>query len=312
MSASIERLDFHEEEVNLVHGEKIVLLGSCFSNNFAPKFIQAGFETLSNPLGTIFHPLALSEIIQCAFESNPKERLVNRDDLWFDWRASSTIYGMSREEIQSKMDATFSILKNALTNAGLLVVTFGTTWGYHLNSGEIVANCHKIPQDNFEKKMTSLEVLLSAWKETLELLRKENPKLKVVFSVSPVDHVKDGMVGNSRSKARLIELIAKLEEEGAAYFCSYELAKDRFSDSKFYEADQLHLNAHAIEMIWQSAQIFFLNPESLALASQVMRVNHTRDHRPIHPESRAARELKEKVALKMQELSRQHPEIYWK
>ncbi len=312
MSIPVNKQDFLEGDVNLIHGDKVVLLGSCFSNNFAPKFIHAGFETLSNPLGTIFHPLALSEIIQAAFEFNRKERLVNRDDLWFDWRASSTVYGMSCEEIQGKIDAAFDELRYALTNARLLVVTLGTAWGYHLESGEIVANCHKIPQDNFKKEMTSLEALFSTWEETLQLLQKENSRLKVVFSVSPVDHVKDGMVGNSRSKARLIELTAKLQQSGAGYFCSYELAKDRFADAKFYEADQLHLNAQAIEMIWESAQYYFLKSDSLTLAKEVMQVNHMRDHRPIHPESRAVRELNEKVMLKMQRLSEKYPEIYWK
>lgn len=299
-------------DVNLVHGDKVVLLGSCFSDNFTPKFIQAGFETLSNPFGTIFHPLAISEIIQTAFESKRKSRILNRDDLWFDWRASSTVYGMSQDEIRANIDEAFGLLKDKLLEARLLVVTFGTAWGYFLESGEIVANCHKMPQENFEKKMSNLNTLSSAWKETLELLKERNPELKVVFSVSPVDHIKDGMVGNSRSKARLIALTADLEEKGAGYFYSYELAKGRFSDSKFYEADQLHLNAQAIEMIWQSAQNFFLKADSLALAAKVEQTNFTRDHRPIHPESKAARELEENVSKKMKQLSRQHPEIYWK
>ncbi|XOV68209.1 MAG: GSCFA domain-containing protein [Fluviicola sp.] len=300
-----------EGNIHLEHGQKVVLLGSCFSDNFAPKFWRSGFETLSNPLGTIFHPLALAEIIEDCFAVNEKYRTINRDDVWLDWRASSTVYGMSEKAIQSNMDSAFSQLKEGLSNAHLLVVTFGTAWGYFLKSGEIVANCHKLPQELFDKKMSSFDELFERWGNVLELLAEKNPNLKVVFTVSPIEHLKDGMVNNSRSKARLIELTAKLEELGAGYFYAYEWVKRHFQDAKFYEADGVHLNPQSIEMLWQTASNYFIKPESWDLAAHVTHINTMREHRSIHPESKAAIAFKEEMNRKMEAVSKAHPEVFW-
>lgn len=301
-----------EGNVNLVHSQKVVLIGSCFSNNLAPKFQDSGFETWSNPLGTIFHPLALSQAIRSAFSESTNHQIFQRDDIWFDWRAASTIYGMSYEEMQRNIELALDSLKSSLLNSRLLVVTFGTAWGYYLNSGQVVANCHKMPIETFEKRMSSLEELFQEWKEVLRVVKEKNPDIKVVFTVSPIEHVKDGLVGNSRSKARLIELCSLLEEEGADYFHSYELVRSMFRELRFYESDQLHLNPQAIEILWQHAAPYFIQPESIAISQKVVSTNSMRTHKPIHPESKAARELEGKIVDSMASLSKKHPGIYWK
>lgn len=301
-----------EGNVNLVHGQKVVLLGSCFSDNLAPKFSNAGFEAISNPLGTIFHPLALAQAIQSSLNSNRDFKIFQRDDLWFDWRASGTLYGMSQEEMQNNINQALENLKEGLISARLLVVTMGTAWGYFLENGEIVANCHKMPADTFNKRMSSLRELIQVWKEVLSLLKTHNPNLKIVFTVSPVQHVKDGLIGNSRSKARLVEFSSHLEEMGSEYFPSYEWVNANLREFHFYEADKLHLNSQAIELLWELAQDYFILPESLALAKWVTQTNFMRKHRDIHPESTAAIEFRKKVEIRIKSISEENPEVYWK
>ena len=303
------QLDFQlpNSSVKIKHGDAVVLLGSCFSDNLAPKFENAGFHVSSNPLGTIFHPLALANLINASL-SEFEEFSLNRDDLWFDWRASSTIFGNSEVSLNDLMQRKLEELKKNLSKAKLLVVTFGTAWGYHLNDGNIVANCHKMPSSSFVKSISEIEEMKSQWKHTLDRLKELNPELNVVFTVSPVRHSKDGLIENNRSKARLIQLCESFEH----YFPSYELVIDVLRDHRFFEKDLVHPNSQAIDFIWEHAKEFFFSEETGKLAMEVEKVNQMRGHRSIHPDSKASKEFTQKTVDKMKRLSKEFPEVYWR
>lgn len=303
------QLDFQipESSSKLKHGESIVLLGSCFSDNLAPKFENAGFKVCSNPLGTIFHPMAISEGIRSAL-SEFESKAVNRDDLWFDWRASGTIYGMSEEALNQSMQEKLELLRTELSTAKMLVVTFGTAWGYQLESGGIVANCHKIPQSNFTKKLSELEELTKDWNEIIELLKEFNPELRLVFTVSPVRHSRDGLIENNRSKARLIQLCESLSGD---YFPSYELVIDVLRDYRFFEADLVHPNAQAVDFVWEQAQSFFFGEETQSIVKEVEAVNRMRSHTSLQPESEGAEKFAKSVKQRMEELAGKYPEVWW-
>ncbi len=305
------QLDFQmpESASKLKHGDSIVLLGSCFSDNLAPKFENTGFKVCSNPLGTIFHPLALSNGIQSAL-GNFESKAVNRDDLWFDWRASGTIYGTNHASLNEKMQLALSELKQNLSEAKMLVVTFGTAWGYHLESGEVVANCHKMPSGLFDKKLTEVDELHKSWQETLSALKTVNRELKVVFTVSPVRHSKDGLIENNRSKARLIQLCELLSEH-EDYFPSYELVIDVLRDHRFFESDLVHPNHQAIDFVWEQAQSFFFTEKTQKIAREVEALNRMRSHRSLHPESEGAKAFTESTVKKMEGLSKKHPGVWW-
>ncbi|MCR9173340.1 MAG: GSCFA domain-containing protein [bacterium] len=306
------QLDFElpRSSSKLKHGDSVVLLGSCFSDNLAPKFEASGFRVCSNPLGTIFHPSALSAGIRSAF-NDFESKAISREDLWFDWRASGTVYGTSKEDLDQKMEKHLVDLKQELLSAKMLVVTFGTSWGYEFEAGEIVANCHKLSQDSFTKKLSPLEELISNWEETIQLLSEVNPELQLVFTVSPVRHSKDGLIENNRSKARLIQLCESLSAHGD-YFPSYELVIDVLRDHRFFDADLVHPNAQAIDFIWEHAQSFFFAFETREIAKEVASVNQMLMHESLHPESRAAKDFVEKTQKKKDALSSRFPGVYWK
>jgi len=307
------QLDFQlpESSVKIKHGDKVVLIGSCFSDNLEPKFKNAGFDVLSNPLGTIFHPLALANCIYAAF-NDFESTAVQRNDLWFDWRASGTLYGTSKEALDSKVQESLSKLKNQLLETKLLVVTFGTAWGYGIESGETVANCHKMPSSLFEKQLSNVQLLLDVWNDVLSMLQSVNPRLQVVFTVSPVRHSKDGLIENNRSKARLLQACESLEENASCgYFPSYELVIDVLRDSRFFESDLVHPNQQAVDFVWKQAQTFFFGEETQVLVSEVEAVNRMRTHRPLHPESLEAQKFQENLKKQLAALREKHPEVYW-
>jgi hypothetical protein len=232
-------------ENQLQHGDKIVLMGSCFSENIGAKLRYFGFDALVNPFGTIFHPLPLAQLI------NPLEELeirpLERDGTWYAFESHSDLRGECELLLRENFSKQRELLQVYLKEAKMLVITFGSAWGYY-KENQIVANCHKLPASLFEKRLTDLPEMIEIWQNLLIDLKKAYPNLQVVFTVSPVRHTKDGIVANQRSKSRLNELVHALN---AGYFPSYEIQMDDLRDYRFYEADLIHPNAVAVDYIFE-------------------------------------------------------------
>lgn len=296
--------------VQIKHGDEIILMGSCFSDSLVPHFNEAGFDVLSNPFGTIFHPLAIARILEEATGQNTSFNALNRNDLWFDWRASSQIYGATEEELNAEIADRFSVLRNRLSSAKLLVITLGTAWGYK-RYGKIVANCHKMPASTFEKELSTQSELFSEWNQLLAILKQFNPSLEVLFTVSPVRHAKDGLVENNRSKARLIELVHTLQKK-SSYFPSYEIVIDVLRDYRFFKEDLVHPNDQAIKIVWDYFSSFIFDQETIQLSDRVRHVNQMKGHHSLFPGSDDDLKLQTKIESLQEGLQESHPEIYWK
>lgn len=296
-------------EFSLTHGEKVVLLGSCFSDNLAAYFNNSGFEANSNPFGTIYHPLALANIVRDALDENHAIQAVNNDDLWFDWRASGTVFSNSEAGLTRLIASTFDRLKTDLTSAHLLVVTFGTAWEYRLANGKVVGNCHKQATSSFEKSLTSSETLFEVWSEIVARLKAVNPKLNIVFTVSPVRHIRDGLVENNRSKARLLELVHSLDE--CNYFPSYELVIDLLRDYRFYKADLIHPNNQAIEVVWKHLSAYLFDEKTLQLNQQIEQIHAMEQHHPLYPGSNSHLKFEAQLQKTKADLLASNAAIYW-
>lgn len=233
-----------KSENQLNFGDGVVLLGSCFSERIGSKLKFYGFPTCINPFGTLFHPYAIHKLLS---EAAMKPRIISRENQYFTYEAHSDIRAKSELELLELFNSKRELLQNKLAQAKLLVITFGSAWGYYLND-EIVANCHKVPSQKFEKRLTDLEDMVKAWQQLLSNLKISYPQLEVMFTVSPVRHTKDGMIENQRSKARLIELVHQLN---ASYFPAYELMLDDLRDYRFFESDMIHPNNSAVEYIFE-------------------------------------------------------------
>jgi hypothetical protein len=239
------------------HGHKIVSMGSCFSEHVGNKLSWYGFDVLNNPFGTLFHPSAIAALIRFALSEDPVDwKLVQRDDVFLSMLAHSDCFGYSEGQLHETLNNKRSQLRTYLAESSLCIVTFGTAWGYY-QQDEVVANCHKIPANQFEKKITDLQILHNEWVEVIRLLQMFNPALELVFTISPVRHIKDGVIENQRSKSRLIELIHTLPK--CHYFPSYEIMMDELRDYRFYAEDLVHPTKQAIDYIFTNKTKFSIS-----------------------------------------------------
>jgi len=295
------------------HGEEFVLQGSCFSDEISKQLINAGHTISDATFGTIFHPTMLAINILNCLEDNVDERIFQREELFFSWNCSSTVFSYSAESLKEKLEITRKKLRKDLLSAKILIVTFGSAWGYELiKTNELVANCHKMPQKDFRKFLSSPYEMVQDWIYVIEKLKTLNPNLQILFTVSPVRHIKDGLVENNLSKSRLIEVVQQLVlEENCHYFPSYELLIDVLRDYRFYASDKIHPSEEAIEYIWNKFQETYFSNETIELNRKVRGIRKSMNHRSLHGETMAQLKYLENIRLKLEEIKITHPEIKW-
>lgn len=256
----------------LNHSHKIVAMGSCFADNIGQKLSQDGFNIAVNETGILFNPTSIEQLLLNAIYNQLDETLIlQRDDLFYHFGFHSKQHAPSHLLLVNKLKANQNQLKENILNADFLILTFGTAWVYELIEQEkIVANCHKIKQSNFEKKMLSLQQLKGAYHELFETLKKLNPKLEIILTVSPVRHIKNGLHENNSSKATLHLLSDHLCEvfPFVNYFPAYELVNDELRDYRFFKEDMIHPTEQAVNFVYQKfASMYFDEATMLEILS---------------------------------------------
>jgi len=293
----------------LSHGDSFVFMGSCFSNELGNIIRSSGFESLVNPGGTIFHPLAIAKLIEWSFDDAITLRGLQHEDIFFSWELSGLVYGMSADELTLKTDKLRQELRNFLRLSNQLFVTFGSAWAYRLKTdGEIVANCHKQSSHLFQKENSSVVEIVTRWKSVISLLKKENPKMTIFFTVSPVRHIKDGYIENNRSKARLLMAVEELQEErGVFYFPAYEFVLDELRDYRFFKSDGVHPTPEAVLELWDFFQSSFFTEETIDLLLQWQQIRQAEQHKILYPKSQAARTHMEQTMKRKAQFLAAHP-----
>ena len=294
------------------HKSKLLLLGSCFSDEIGKKLQENGFVTTVNPGGTIFHPLALSKLLFWALADQYRPlRIHQRDDVFLSWDLSGTFYAMSEQALNQKFEALYLDLRGALQKSSHLLLTFGSSWAYTLCAdNDIVANCHKAPPSKFQKTLSQTGILSATWIKLLVQLRAFNPSLQIVFTLSPVRHLKEGLVGNNRSKARLILLLEELTElPNCTYFEAYELVLDQLRDYAYYKDDGAHPNQKATAAVWEAFKTQFLDESSLAILDEWQELQQRSAHRLLYPESQAAQQFQKAIAADELAFFKKYPDF---
>lgn len=308
---NLSEIDFSINVPNkILYGDDIIFIGSCFSEEIGQKCMKSGLKTTINPYGVIFHPLAISYLLnQTISESEFQTNIFSRDDVYLDWMCSSSIYAMESLELKNKLLSIKEDLKKKLKNAKFLIITFGTSYAYYLND-QLVSNCHKMPKNSFSKRLSSMEEFKNTYAKLIENLRDLNKELIILTTVSPVRHSKDGFIENNRSKARLMLFCEWLEKKSLAYYLpSYEIVIDLLRDYKYFKADGVHPNEYAIDKVWDFFKSNLLNPNDLNLLQQVEKYQKERKHKLIHPESKRSKEFLDKLDELKKNLLDQNPLI---
>lgn len=305
------KLNFNidESSVKLNHSDGLVLIGSCFSDEIATRLSLNGFQNLANPYGTLFHPLAIANAIRSTINEDTKVNSLKSGEVFHAWDCAGIVHGYSEEElIRNVLSARASALKQ-IKEAKFLFITFGTAWGYkHEELDLIVGNCHKHPQKNFKKTLSPIEEMKSSWMDLLVVLKELNKDLKVVFTVSPVRHKKDGLIENNRSKARLLELVHTLTElSDVSYFPSYEIVIDELRDYHFFSKDLVHPSEVAVDYVWDKFETVYCNEETKELSGKVKQIKNSLAHKSLYPNSDSHKNMVKEMTQKKDFLLNKYP-----
>ncbi|MDL5514231.1 GSCFA domain-containing protein [Arenibacter sp. M-2] len=300
-----------QAENQIDYASRLIVLGSCFANNIGDKLAFYKFQTLQNPFGILFHPLAIENLISRAIHQKHYlgEEVFFLNERWQCYDAHSDLSSVTKEELLGSLNSGLLETKLWIAKASHIFVTLGTAWTYQLKeSGKEVANCHKVPQMAFQKQLLSIEKINHSLEAIVHQIRSINSLAKIVFTVSPVRHLKDGFVENQQSKAHLISAVHQIIKAGnALYFPSYELMMDELRDYRFYETDMVHPNDLAINYIWEKFKKSWMSDTSYKTMDEVAAIQKGLNHRPFNLESekhqKFLRHLKERMIL----LQEQYP-----
>ena len=302
------------ETQNLIdYKSNILLLGSCFSENVGDKLNYFKFQSSQNPFGILFHPKAIENLISNT--SNKKvyssDDLIYQNEVWHSFGAHSSLSSASENELLNKLNLAISLTSEKIKEASHIVITLGTSWVYRfIETDTIVANCHKIPQKKFLKELLSVAEISESLALSISLIKSMNSDASVIFTVSPVRHLKDGFIENTQSKSHLIAAIHTLvNEQDVSYFPSYEIMMDELRDYRFYAEDMIHPNKTAINYIWRKFIDTWFSEETKSIMKEIDEIQKGLLHRPFHEDSKLHQQFLLKLEQKKSSLQERLPFI---
>jgi len=273
------------------YSSKVLLLGSCFAQNMGAKLEYYKFQQCTNPFGILFHPVAIEKLITRAIDQNwfTSKDVFLQNEQWHCFLAHSKLSNTSEENLISALNSALEKLRTSLEEASHVVFTFGTAWVYrHLENDTIVANCHKVPQKEFIKQLLSPDDVSDVLLGIETKLRTINPRCSIINTVSPVRHIKDGLLANSRSKAHLIAGVQEIvsPEKLNHYFPSYEIMMDELRDYRYYKEDLIHPNETAIHLIWEKFLSSWVASETFEIQKKIAVIQNGLLHIPFNEHSK--------------------------
>lgn len=305
-----------KSSLKISHQDKILLAGSCFAENMQAYFRRFLFDVLSNPHGVIYNPVSLHRALQDVAKKEIYELkdLHFYNELYFSAAHHTSFSDTDSSVCLEKINTSITQAHQHLQNANVLIITLGSAYVYAWNEtganyfgtpSEIVANCHKLPNTFFQKRLLSLEEIVQTLQDTIRIF----PDKKIIFTVSPVRHWRDGAVENMRSKSLLIEAIHRVAEQSAAvyYFPAFELMMDDLRDYRFYEEDLLHPNKTAVNYIWDKFAATFFDEETQLLNKKIDAIQAMKSHRPRFEDTQANQAHKQKIEQEINVLTTQYP-----
>lgn len=298
------------------YDSELLLIGSCFAQHIGGKLDYFKFRNLQNPFGILFHPLSIENLVSRAVGDMPytEEEVFFHNERWHCFDAHSDLSDASAVKLAQKLNLGLESTKEQIAKTTHVIITLGTAWAYrHVEKGDLVANCHKVPQKKFTKELLSTSEVATSIKNTIQLVRTINPTADFIFTVSPVRHLKDGFVENQRSKAHLIAALHEVIDKpvvgnvSESYFPSYELMMDELRGYRFYKADMIHPNGLAIDYIWEKFKSISITQSAYSTMDKVGVVQKGKSHRPFYAASEQHKKFEKALEEKAKDLQRAYP-----
>lgn len=296
------------------YNSQLLLLGSCFVEHMGDKLHYFKFQAVQNPFGILFHPIAIEHLVFRAVHQKQytEEDVFFLNERWHCFEAHSDLSSSSKEQLLLHLNQGLEKTLAQLKKATHIVITLGTAWVYETTqSNTIVANCHKVPQKEFLKKLLSVEDIEKSLTNTIALINSINDTLQFIFTVSPVRHLKDGFTENQVSKAHLISALHKIIHASPLglreLFPSYEIMMDELRDYRFYAEDMIHPNRVAIQYIWEKFNYVWISKAAQSTMEEIDSIQKGLQHKSFHPDSEAHQQFLKNLETKMHSLQKQLP-----
>jgi hypothetical protein len=306
------KITLKKEIINPIsYNSKILLFGSCFSENIGSKIEYFKFQNTINPFGILFHPIAIESLITNAINEKTytAKDIFFHNERWHCYEAHSELSSPSKEKLLLKLNASIITTNAQLIEASHIIITLGTSWTYrHIETDTVVANCHKVPQKKFLKELLSIDEIRNSIEAIISLLKNINNNVEVIFTVSPVRHLKDGFIENMRSKSHLLSAIHEVvtPRNHTHYFPSFEIMMDELRDYRFYNSDMIHPNETAIDYIWELFKNAWIHQNSDTVMTEVDSIQKGLTHRPFNKNSDKHQQFVKNLHLKISQLKEQH------
>lgn len=269
---------------------KILAVGSCFAGNIGLKLKNAFFVTEINPFGVLYNPVSILNSLHDLISKRKfaVDDLFEYKSLWHSFSHSSIFSDIHVSDCLNHINNRVVYASEFIRNADFLLITFGTAWVFEDQlSGMVVSNCHKLPSERFRRRQLTVDEIVMKYTTLIEQLHQLNPDLKIVFTVSPIRHWKDGAHENTLSKSILLLAVDAIQKkfENVIYFPAFEIQMDDLRDYRFYAEDMLHPSEQAVDYIWSLFTKAFMNDETLQLKKELEQLSADLAHRPLHPMS---------------------------
>ena len=312
-------LDAKPSKYPIEYGDKLLLIGSCFTENIGAKFKTHLFELSENPYGILFNPVSVINALTEIMENRKyqSDDLFLHNDLWHSWNHHSRFSAIEKDTALEGINHTIVEAHDFLKSANRLVITLGSAWLYHLTNeaplgnGQVVANNHKGPINWFYKSLMQPNDLLEKLDDLVKRLQTFNPKLHIIFTISPVRHLREGLIENNRSKAVLIHAVHELVSQSnrVDYFPAYEYVMDDLRDYRFYAEDLVHPNFAASGYVWDKLVETYMEPKTQTIMKQIAELQLAMNHKPFFNGSAEHQKFLQSCILKTETLMAAHPAL---
>jgi len=300
-----------EQKIDLTN--KLFLVGSCFTENVGQKLKDSKFQTQINPFGILYNPESIAQCLtmilnEYAFTADD---LVEQEGIWNSLYHHSKFSKDDKKIMLEHLNKNVSACKGELQNADFLLITFGTAWVYKYNkTGKVVSNCHKISAKDFNRYRLSVNQIVDSYTSLINSIKEINPNVQIVFTVSPVRHMKDGAIENQLSKSTLILAIQTLLEkmDNLHYFPAYEIVMDDLRDYRFYNNDMVHPSETAVEYLWEKFTKSWISDSAYDFMDEIKKIKRALQHRPFQPKAEAHQRFIKKQLQIIERMQKENPQ----
>ena len=304
-----------KSDISISHETKMMLFGSCFSENIGVYLKYHKFNVDINPFGILYNPMSISKCIRRLIDqkSFKESDLVLYNEVYHSFMHHGSFSDSDKDISLKNINYRFNKAKDNIANADILLITFGTAYAFSLEENdEIVSNCHRFPADKFMRFRLSTEEIVEDWTDMIEMLTALNSELKIIFTVSPIRHLRDGAHDNQISKSILHLAIDNLQQyfrNIVDYFPAFEIMNDELRDYRFYNDDMTHPTSLAKDYIWRRFSDKYFSEQAVNINNEWSELAKSINHRPIHAKTQANRKFLSQTLENLRLFSKKHPHI---